>query len=284
MQRMGSSEAGRVTPVTSEPDGQVGAQVSIVMAVHGDVTWLSEALNSILRQTFESWEFRCVLDGPNLEAERIIETFGTRFPYLVLPRHLGVSAARALALKAATGEFVAIMDSDDIWPEDHLAAHFAAMTRDPELMLRGTSAEIMDVHGESIGVRRLVPENLLAHRLVRRNVFIHSSTMFRRDVALSVGGYDGSMETLEDFHLWLRIAQQGKIENDSSRAIKYRIHDGQVSRNRSSAYSLGQVRRERLSLAKHLGIGRPRALAMAASWEIYERTPRSWRRKLLRRV
>ena len=103
MQRMGSSEAGRVKPVTSEPGGQVGAQVSIVMAVHGNVTWLSAALDSILRQTFESWEFRCVLDGPNMEAESIIETFGTRFPYVILPRHLGGPAARALALEAATG-------------------------------------------------------------------------------------------------------------------------------------------------------------------------------------
>lgn len=281
---MDSPEAERVTPVTPEPHVEVGAQISIVMAVHGDVTWLSAALDSILRQTFESWEFRCVLDGPNLEAERIIETFGTRFPYVVLPRHLGGPAARALALKAATGEFVAIMDSDDVWPEDHLAAHFSAMIRDPELVLRGTSAELIDAHGESLGVRRVVHENRLAQRLLMRNVFIHPSAMFRREVALLVGGYDGSMDTLEDLHLWLRIAQQGKIENDSSRAIKYRIHDGQVSRNRSSAYSLGQVRRERLSLAKHLGIGRPRALAMAASWEIYERTPRSWRRKLLRRV
>ena len=176
------------------------------------------------------------------------------------------------------------MDSDDIWPEDHLAAHFAAMSRDPELMLRGTSAEIIDVHGESLGIRRVVHENRLAERLLIRNVFIHSSIMFRRDVALSVGGYDGNMETLEDLHLCLRIAQQGKIENDSSRSIRYRIHDGQLSRTRSSAYSLGQVRRERFSLAKHLGIGRLRARAMAASWEIYERTPRSWRRKFLRRV
>ncbi len=284
MQRMGSSETTDVSLMEAGANSTVRAQVSVLMAIHGDPIWLRAALDSLFEQTFKFWECICVLDGPNDEAERILSEFGPRVKYEVSPIKVGAAEARNRAMRAAGSELLAVLDSDDVWPADHLAAHFAAMIRDPELVLRGTSAELIDAHGESLGVRRVVHENRLADRLLMRNVFIHSSTMFRRDVALSVGGYDGSMETLEDLHLWLRIAQQGKIENDSSRSIRYRIHDGQVSRVRSSAYSLGQVRRERLSLAQHLGIGRLRARVMAASWEIYERTPRSWRRKFLRRV
>ncbi len=65
------------------------ARVSVLMAIRGDPTWLSDALNSLSRQTFKSWEFLGVLDGPNDEAERILIGHGTRFQYEVTPNPLG---------------------------------------------------------------------------------------------------------------------------------------------------------------------------------------------------
>ena len=268
---MGTAETVGVGPMEPGSEPTTGTKVSILMAVHGVPTWLFEALDSLSRQTFDAWEFRCVLDGPNSPAERILTAFGDRFQYEVVPFPVGPAEARNHALRAATGELVAVLDSDDVWPEDHLAEHVAAMTNDRELVLRGTSAELIDEEGKRTGDSRRVPDRDLPRRLLSRNAFVHSSTIYRRLPALSVGGYDPSIRVGEDLHLWLRLAQIGKIANDPSRSIDYRIHSFQTSRQSIDAYSTAQIGHERSLLAKHIGVGRARAWALDRAWRISQR-------------
>ena len=248
-------------------------QVSVIMAVHGSPTWLSAALESVLLQTFDSWEFLCLLDGPNGDAEKILKSFGTRFKYEVSPANIGASEARNRAMRMAVGEFVAVLDSDDIWPQDHLEKHVAAMTSDCELVLRGTSAEVIDESGTVTGELRQVPDENLQRRLLLRNAFVHSSTIYRRLSALAVGGYDPLIRVVEDLHLWLRLARVGKIENDSKRAIGYRVHASQISKQKIDRYSISQISHERALLANSIGVGRVEAWASDAAWKVYQRLP-----------
>lgn len=250
------------------------ARVSVLMALRGDTTWLSDALNSLSRQTFESWEFLGVLDGPNDAAERILIGHGTRFQYEVTPNPVGAAEARNRGMRLATGDFVAILDSDDVWPENHLAEHVFSMNSDHDLVLVGTSAELIDEDGMLIGKNRLVGRDRLPQQLLSRNAFTHSSTMYRRDAALSVGGYDPLIRVGEDLHLWLKLAQLGRIDNAPSSSIQYRIHRNQTSKQTIDNYSLTQIRNQRLLLARHIGVGPLKAMALGAAWEVSQRSRR----------
>ncbi len=257
-----------------EPEGRLDARVSVLMALHGETTWLSDALNSLSRQTFKSWDFLCVLDGSNDEAERILIGHGTRFQYEVAPKPVGAAEARNRAMRLAAGDFIAILDSDDVWPENHLAEHVFSMNSDHNLVLVGTSAELIDEDGMLTGENRLVRRDRLPQQLLSRNVFVHSSTMYRRDAALSVGGYDPLIRVVEDLHLWLKLAPLGRIDNQPSRSIQYRIHPNQTSRQTIDDYSLTQIRNERLLLARHIGVGPLKAMALGAAWEVSQRSRR----------
>ena len=240
-------------PNPTERGSTNSPRVSVIMAVRGPAPWLHEALQSITNQTMESWELRVGVDGHDPDVIRALEEFGSKVRWEVLPSGSGASACRNVALARAQGQFSAVIDSDDTWHNDHLSHHLDAFERSGSLVLRGARASLMNERSQVVGTLK-VPSRFLAPRLLLRNVFIHSSVMYRTDLARDLGGYSADMNVGEDLALWLCLARFGQLENAAQPLVNYRHHSGQLSRAKMTTRSAEKILQQRRLLANQLHI------------------------------
>ncbi|MGI8510470.1 MAG: glycosyltransferase family 2 protein [Gemmatimonadaceae bacterium] len=201
-------------PVITE-DGTAAPAVSVIIPafhVHG---FIAAALDSVLAQTFSDFEIIVVDDG-SPDREEIEDAIRQRVGRIL---HLkqdngGPASARNAAVRAATGRFLAFLDSDDQWEPGYLAEQVGFLTAStPNLQFVYTDAWI---EGDPLIVGRsymeFYPSNgdvNLESLLSERCRVITSAVVVSRDVVLRAGLFDESLRYAEDLDLWLRIAKQG---------------------------------------------------------------------------
>jgi hypothetical protein len=131
------------------------------------------------------------------------------------------------ALEMATGEFVAVLNSDDVWHPHKIEKQVAGMG---DAVLSYTGGMFIDDDGEEIVGKPMgwappteLPENPFA-RLIESNFIIASSVMLRTDVARRVGGFEDGFKNYGDWNMWLKMAEQGPFAFAEDVLTKYRIH------------------------------------------------------------
>jgi glycosyltransferase involved in cell wall biosynthesis len=232
----------------------LGPVVTVVMPIHGRPTWLRQALESILNQSFADWEFIGFLDGVNREAREILDSFGAKFVYLSSDENIGAAAARNACIFQAKGKYIATLDSDDYWPADHLQAQVKVLEEFKEIVLVGCSAHMIDGCGKLLSKKIVALDTDLRRKLIKRNVFVNSSVVFRRDAAMQVGLYSLDVKRVEDYHLWLRLALLGEVSNHSDRMVYYRVHPQQTSAGTPTWSATKNIGHARFEAARSLNV------------------------------
>jgi glycosyltransferase involved in cell wall biosynthesis len=112
-------------------------RISVLIPTYGQAAFVRRALDSLLRQTFASWEARIVLDGAIDETPVVVQGFlgDGRFHVRSLARNVGLGAALNLALDDAAADAIAYLPTDDVWHADHLATTLAALDGAPDAAL-----------------------------------------------------------------------------------------------------------------------------------------------------
>jgi glycosyltransferase involved in cell wall biosynthesis len=251
--------------------------VTVVMPIHGKPLWLAEALQSVVRQSFSDWEFIGFVDGVNPDAADILESFGKRFRYISSPEHVGAAIARQACLLEAQGKYIATLDSDDFWPEDHLEEHISPLELAQDIVLVGCSARKVNSDGAVLPGNILVPDGDIKSKLLRRNVIVNSSAVFRRDAALRSGGYTSESYYAEDYHLWLRLALLGRFVNKPDRFVFYRVHRQQISRRVYGGRTIRAIGHARRRLAENENSNLLKAYIWHHVWAVWQLT--LWIRK-----
>jgi glycosyltransferase involved in cell wall biosynthesis len=182
------------------------SRVSIIIPTYNREEFLLEAVKSVLAQTYEDFELIVVDDGSTDGTKKVIQRYKKRLRYLSQANQ-GVSAARNNGLAHAQGEFVAFLDSDDLWLPEKLAAQIAFMDRHPQAQICYT---------DEIWIRRGVRVNpKKRHAKYSGEIYPHclplciispSSALMRRGLFAQVGGFDPNLPVCEDYDLWLRVA------------------------------------------------------------------------------
>jgi glycosyltransferase involved in cell wall biosynthesis len=211
-------------------------KVSIVMITKNRANFLPEALGSVLRQSFQNWELLIIDNGSTSQTQELIAGYlaGEQRIFYSRSALLGVGANRNLALRLAKGEYVAVLDDDDVWLEqDKLTEQVAWLDSHLDYCLIGSWVSLINPAGEIIG-RQSVPEtdSQIRVSLTRKDNFIHSSVLYRRQFALEVGGYDESLIVGEDYDLWLKLGLKGKFANWPKELAGYRVHPGNMGHGR----------------------------------------------------
>jgi glycosyltransferase involved in cell wall biosynthesis len=149
----------------------------------------------------------------------------------------GRGGARNTAIRAARGEWVAMLDSDDEWLSGHLAAlwpHAAGR------VILGSTA-VASGHGPATlwGRERATPRVLRspADLLESGNALVNSSVLVRRDVVLAAGLFREDLQRGEDLDLWLRVLERGEGYVSPAVTVMYRLHEGQVSDDRGAMWA-----------------------------------------------
>lgn len=210
-------------------------KISLNMITHNRGKFLSEAIDSILLQTFQDWELIIVDDGSTDDTNEIIKEYqmrDKRIKYIKNEDNLGIVKSRNKALENSTGQYIAVLDSDDVWCDENKLARQVKVLEDDNYVLVGSGVIEIDENG--IEKRRYYsPESdeEIRKKILYRNPFAHSSVMFRRDLAVEIGGYRDFLIG-EDYDLFLRLGLKGNIKNINKYIVKYRVHKKNISRQK----------------------------------------------------
>jgi len=186
----------------------------VIVPAYRAAPYIAETLDSVLAQSFTSYEIIVVNDGsPDTEdLERVLEPYRGHIAYIV-QENRGQAGARNTGLRAARGAFVAFLDQDDQWEPDFLSFQTGIMQADAGLDVHYCDAVIFgDSPRSGHTVMEFTPSNGDAtfHGLVRKDcTVLNCAALSRREAVLRAGMFDESRRYGEDIDLWLRIARQG---------------------------------------------------------------------------
>ncbi len=184
--------------------------ISVVTTFHNASHTLPDTMSSLLAQSYTNFEHILVDDGSDDNSATGVRESADQRTILVEPGRVGRAEALNVALKQAKGEYVAILDADDITKADRLLRQKAMLDADAGLTLVCANAELIDEDGKEIG-RTYFPETHrdLVASLMNLNPFPHSSVMFSRAKALEVGGYNVRCEKSIDYNFYLDLLATG---------------------------------------------------------------------------
>lgn len=223
-------------------------QISVLMLAYNADKYIYDSIQSILKQSFEDFELIVYNDGSTDRTSEVVKgIFDPRIRFIDNKVNMGLSHARISSLKEAKCKYVAILDSDDLSFPNRLKIQYEFMEGHPEVALCGGNAVLIDQQGHTKNkkLHKTYKKHNLKAILFFNNIFVNSSIIFRREVVNKLGGYH-DMAPVEDYELFVRIADQHDFHLFNEPLVYYRIHDDNISKKR---YDLAV---ERLNKVKEL--------------------------------
>ncbi len=214
------------------------------MAVYNCEEYVGEAIESVQAQTIEDWELLCVDDCSTDRSAEIVAGYARRDPRIRLirnERNMGAPRTRNVALEHARGEFIAVLDSDDIATPRRFELSLAAFDDDEALGVVGGMWDVIDDSGAVTSIPdggELQHEPLRDSLLHHLNRLPHSSAMIRAELMKRIGGYDTRLPASQDLDLFVRLLPHCRYLRRGERFLSYRQRDGSISRDRILAQRL----------------------------------------------
>ena len=214
------------------------------MPVYNAEPFLSEALSSILSQTFSDFELICIDDGSTDNSLNIINHYGASDKRIkvVTRENKGLVSTLNEALSLARYDYIARMDADDICDRLRLEKQYLFLKNNPQFAVVGCSYEIIDEYGGLLG-RRYLPANpfFVKNMLIFGSSLCHPSVMFNKGL-LKENLFYNNYSACEDLELWFRLASDGYLMTNLSKLLfKYRITNTSISRSNKSKQIVGSA-------------------------------------------
>jgi len=215
--------------------------VSIILTTYNGAKFITQAIESVLTQSFRDFELLVIDDGSTDNTAEVVKKYSRKDPriiYLKNENNLGIQKSLNRCLKEARGEWVARIDDDDIWVDpEKLRKQAEFLNASPDYVLVGTGVIMQNEAGLEL-FRFLNPESDkdIREKLLVKNCFIHSSVVFRKDVAFKFGGYSEKKEArhVEDYDLWLKLGTIGKMANLPIYSVRFTLRPGSISSENKS--------------------------------------------------
>jgi len=202
-------------------------RVTVLMSVYNGESYLREAVDSILNQTFKDFEFIIINDASTDETYEILNSYSDpRIRIHTNKKNLGVAKSLNVGLKISKGNYIARQDADDISTPDRLAIEVAFLDSHPDYAVVGTFPRVIYENSGKIRYgKRPVKDIEIRRALKTKNCIVHGSVMIRMKCLLDVGLYDESMANSEDYELWLRLSKKYSFKNIEKFLYVLRLHD-----------------------------------------------------------
>lgn len=229
-------------------------KVTVLMAVHNGEPFLAEAIESILGQSFEDFEFLVVEDASTDASQKLITSFADPRLRLISNREqLGLSRSLNKGLEQAAGQYVARMDHDDISLPQRLKMQVDFLDLHADIDVLGTWARTLGLSPQQTW-RYPTRDDEIRSEFIFNSSLVHGSVMLRKETFDHVKlRYDPEVTRAQDYELWIRAAPNVQFANLNTVLLRYRIHDGQVGRRQNTAQQ-GIAEGVRLRLIQRLGI------------------------------
>jgi len=200
-------------------------KISVIIPTYNQSECLKEAIESVLNQTYKNIEIIVIDDGSTDNTLGVVGSFDNKI-VCIQQKNKGASSARNIGIKKANGEYLAFLDSDDMWIKNKLEKQIDFIKKNPEIGLLGTGCYQMINIGKVIHKKIFPNKNeILQKDLIKYNPFIQSSVMVKKDVFNDIDLYDEKFKESEDYDLWLRIAQKYKVANLEQALVTKRYYE-----------------------------------------------------------
>lgn len=244
-------------------------RVSVILPVYNGGSYLRQAIESILSQTYTDFELIVINDGSTDDSQSVIASFQDRRIRHIEQANQGLRAALNTAIDLSQGDFIARMDNDDISLPDRLRQQVEFLEAHPDHVLVGTTFAYIDQVGHPTGVfPALLDDNELQREVLTQSPFGHGTVMFRA-ATLRQGNFRYAPEAIhiEDYEFWLRLSQVGKMANLPAVLYLWRYYPASTSGQHAPMQR--RQKKELQDLAWHAG----RAQGMV-SWPGWRRLRR----------
>jgi len=222
-------------------------KISVIMSVYNGEKYLRESVESILNQTFTSFEFIIVNDGSTDSSLDIIRSYDDdRIRLIDNEQNIGLTKSLNKALRFAGGEYIARQDADDVSLPNRLERQVNYLEKHPEVAVLGTSVYLIDEDGKTT-TKVVALAGPTLKDLHKGNQFTHGSVMFKKDIVAELGGYNESLRYVQDYELWLRLAKKHHIGNLREPLYKLRFHTAKLGTAVGEIYPLYHILALRLA-------------------------------------
>lgn len=246
------------------------ARMSVVMPVYNVQSYIEEAIQSVLDQTFTDFELIIVDDGGSDNSVKIARTFDDPRIRIVSQPNRGLAGARNTGIACSRAPFIALLDSDDRWHRDKLLLHYVHLQANPAIGVSYSGSRLIDEHGEvmKVTMRPKLTAISDADILCRNPVGNGSAPVFRKamldraafrhpDEPSRTCWFNESFRQSEDIELWVRLVSVHGVQFEGIEGLltDYRIIGGALSAN---------VVKQYLSWSRMLDIARMNAPELVA--------------------
>lgn len=251
--------------------------VSVIMpAFNESAVMITDAIQSILQQTYKNIELHIFDDSTKEETRVAIDVFKSdnRVTIHRVKERVGFIKSLNFGLEAAKGKYIARMDGDDYSLPDRIEKEVAYLEKHPEVMVIGGQMNIMDEHGNITSSRNYPLDGWKFFLFsCARNPLAHPTVMMRREIVDLGYRYDETLKMSEDLDLWLRLLNDGyKLANIQDTVLNYRV-TGNFLEKRSS-----DVQREVMAQVRNKNFDKRRLihslLSCLSGW-LFTHVPRS---------
>jgi teichuronic acid biosynthesis glycosyltransferase TuaG len=244
------------------------SSVSVIIPAHNAAPFIRESVDSALAQTHRDVEVIVVDDKSTDDTPRILQEYGGRITVLH-QRNGSAAASRNAGAKIAAGDWLALLDADDVWEPTKLERQLASATAAFSYTNRTNFGSRGDVPELQSDVTAMHDGDIFMPLLLYGNFITSSSVLVRRHIFERLGGFSTALKNAEDWDLWLRIAEHHRVTYCPEPLVRYRFHAGGKSRNhRAMAVA------RRLVVARAISSPRGQALNWSTRRRIWGQT---WR-------
>jgi len=245
---------------------------SVVIPCYKVANYIGGCLESVLAQTFKSFEIICVDDGSPDSTVDVIKQFSDDRIRIIHQINRGLSGARNTGINATRGIFIALLDADDLWLPNKLEEHFKHLQSNPNVGISYSASEFIDEGGTPMGLGQhpkltdITPKDVFCRNpigngsaaVIRKSLLKSVSRVRQLGKETRMEYFDENMRQSEDVEFWLRVAlsTQYKFEGIDGTLTQYRVNMSGLSANldkqyESWMYSVQQNKKLNKQFIKH---------------------------------
>ena len=225
-------------------------QVSVVIPTYNHAHFVGAAIQSVLNQTYREFEIIVVDDGSTDDTRSIVAQFRDQVRY-IWQENQGLSAARNSGIRAANGEFIALLDADDMYEPAFLSKLISQLEANPDGDAVYCGYQFVDATNNPLPhiEKRVVPPDQLYDVLLNGNFMAPECMLVRKRCYTEGQLFDEALRACEDWDMWLWISKQYKVLGTSDVLTRHRILSGSMSSD-----PVRMLNNRLAVLQKHFGI------------------------------